>query len=435
MGTTLIERLFAEGVLTSGDFLRILGGLDPSSKTKALALDYNGNLNIVPSSGSQTLYNQFRVATLENVYDVRQQFEKDTIYMVESLTGGATSVHLPNEAAVRLRLTTASGDKAIRQTRPYIPYQIGRSQLVFIHAVMGAAKANVRQRLGYFDADNGVFFEQTGTGISVVRRSFTSGSPVDTAVPQASWNLDTMDGLGPSGITLDTSKFQIFSITLSWGGEVRLGFLIGGQTIEVHRFDSSNMDATIWASKGSLPVRHEIENTAASVSATDLKQISLAVFSEGTIDQLGLLASADIGTTTRSIGAGASLPVLSIRLKSTHARGIIVPNTFGVSQSSVKTMRYQLVLGGTLTGASFASVSPAVERDIAATVLTGGRVLQAGYIPAAAVGGGVTSLLTRTSLWASSDFDGVSDILTIMMHNMDAGSLLSLAAMQWKEIA
>jgi hypothetical protein len=300
---------------------------------------------------------------------------------------------------------------------------------------MGDAKANVRHRVGYFDANDGVFFEQTGAGLSVVQRSFTSGSPVDMPVPQASWNLDPLDGSGPSGITLDTSKFQIFSITLSWGGEVRMGLLIAGQSIEVHRFDNSNMDATIWASKGSLPVRHEIENTAATASTTDLKQIALAVFSEGSIDQLGLLASADIGTTTRSIGAGASLPMISIRLKSTHARGIIVPNAFGASQTSVKNMRYQLVLGGTLTGASFASVSSAVERDIAATALSGGRVLQAGYIPASAVGGGATSLLARSSLWASSDFSGVSDILTLMMHNLDAGSLTALASMQWKEIA
>jgi hypothetical protein len=435
MGSSLIERLFAEGVLTDGDFLRILGGLDPDAKTKALSLDHNGNLNIVPSSGSQTLYNQFRVATLENVFDVRQQFEKDSIYMVESLTGGATSVFLPNEAAVRLRLTTASGDKAIRQSRPYIPYQIGRSQLIFIHAVMGASKANVRQRLGYFDDSDGAFFQQTGSGISVVRRSHTSGSPVDTAVAQASWNIDPLDGTGPSGVTLDTSKFQIFAITLSWGGEVRMGMLIGGENIDVHRFDNSNFDSTIWSAMGSLPVRHEIENTAASASDTDLKQFALAVFSEGSIDQLGLLTSTDIGNSTRSIGAGASLPVLSIRLKSTHNRGIIVMNAFGASQTSVKNMRYQLIVGGVLTGASYASVSPAVERDFAATALTGGRVLQAGYIPASAVGGGVTALASRASVWASSDFAGVSDILTLLVTNMDAGSMTALASIQWKEIA
>lgn len=437
MSTTIIENLFAPGAVPSGDYIRIVGGIDPANLARPLAVDALGNLNIKPSLNSQTLYNQFRVATLENVYDVRQQFAKDTLYMVESLVGAATSTFLPNEAAVRLRVTAAAGDSAIRQTKAYIPYQIGRSQLIFAQAVMGAIKANVRQRIGYFDINDGVFFEQNGVNLRVVRRSFTSGAAVDTAVNQSAWNLDKLDGTGPSGVILNTSKFQVFTISLSWGGEVRFGFAIGGQIINCHQFDNSNIDTTIWASKASLPVRHEITNLAATAGNTDLLQFVLSVFSEGSIDQLGLLTAADNSLTTRALAGGTSLPVLSIRLKAAFARGIIIPQSVSVSQTTQRDLLYRLVVGGALTGAVFVAQSPATELDVSATVLTGGTVIQAGYIAAGAGsgGGGILALGSKTSLWASSDFAGTPDNLTILVSNPDVPAANVFSALQWKEIA
>jgi hypothetical protein len=34
----------------------------------------------------------------------------------------------------------------------------------------------LKQRVGTFDANNGIFFEDTGTGYQIVRRTYTSGS-------------------------------------------------------------------------------------------------------------------------------------------------------------------------------------------------------------------------------------------------------------------
>ena len=37
-------------------------------------------------------------------------------------------------------------------------------------------------------------------------------------VPQSKWNLDKLDGTGPSGYTFNTSRMQMIGIEYSWYG-------------------------------------------------------------------------------------------------------------------------------------------------------------------------------------------------------------------------
>jgi hypothetical protein len=65
---------------------------------------------------------------------------------------------------------------------------------------LGGEKANVRQRVGYFDDNNGIFFQQTNGNKRWVIRSSVSGTPVDTEfASQTDWNIDKLNGEGPSG--------------------------------------------------------------------------------------------------------------------------------------------------------------------------------------------------------------------------------------------
>ncbi|MEY2912554.1 MAG: Puniceispirillum phage, partial [Cyanobacteriota bacterium] len=75
--------------------------------------------------------------------------------------------------------------------------------------VMGTAKAGLRQRVGYYGAANGFYIERDGTSAYFVERSSVTGVVTNTQVAQADWNQDPLDGTGPSGLTLDSSKAQI----------------------------------------------------------------------------------------------------------------------------------------------------------------------------------------------------------------------------------
>ena len=46
-----------------------------------------------------------------------------------------------------------------------------------------------------------------------------------TKVPQSAWNIDKMDGTGPSGYVLDIAKMQMTYIDYSWygAGTIRFG--------------------------------------------------------------------------------------------------------------------------------------------------------------------------------------------------------------------
>jgi hypothetical protein len=77
-----------------------------------------------------------------------------------------------------MNVGTVSGGKTVRQTFRRMPYQPGKSMLILTTFCMNAAKANLRQRIGYFDENNGIYLEQNGLSEpSFTIRTNTSGTP------------------------------------------------------------------------------------------------------------------------------------------------------------------------------------------------------------------------------------------------------------------
>jgi hypothetical protein len=144
----------------------------------------------------------------------------------EDLTGSGTVTYTANKSTVNLNVTTASGDKVIRQSKRVMTYQPGKSLLNLNTFVMNAQEENLEQRIGMFDANNGIFFEDTGTGYQIVRRSYTSGASVDDPIAQSAWNGDKLDGTGASGYTLDPTKATILFMDLNGWEWVRLELVL-----------------------------------------------------------------------------------------------------------------------------------------------------------------------------------------------------------------
>jgi hypothetical protein len=101
---------------------------------------------------------------------------------------------------------------------------------------------------------------------------------VETRVPQSQFNIDRLDGTGPSGYFLDLSKMQMFYLDYSWygAGTIRCGFRdIQGRVFYCHRFVNNNQNTEAWMRSGNLPARYETNNfalrttLAANVAASD----------------------------------------------------------------------------------------------------------------------------------------------------------------------
>lgn len=362
-------------------------------------------------------FGRLRVSNPFTLFDSQNRYGKDPQFD-ESLTGSATSTYLANESSVQLAVTTASGDKAVRQSLRVFPYQPGKSLLVLATFTMAASQTNLRQRVGYFNNDNGVFFQKSGSVSSFVIRTYTGGSASDArTVNQADWNGDKLDGTGSSGITLDTTKTQILFMDFEWlgVGSVRCGFIIDGQFIVAHTFNNANSQTAVYMQTAILPVRYEIEATGTLSTSASMKQICSSVVSEGGYSQI---SAENIARRTSALGSISTtfLPLVSIRLASDSLGAVVIPSNVKVLPTSTADYEIVLVKNATLTGASYdTSTFAHVDYDVTATAMTGGTIVQLSYATATnqAAGQATPEIGYNFHLQLGVTLGGVSDVYTI----------------------
>lgn len=282
-------------------------------------MTYLFNNTVTYNGGNVDAFGRLRTVLPYSIYEGKIVYG-DQPYIYENQTDGVhgTVTFNANNSCMTLASSTNAVGLAVRQTRQYFQYVPGKSQLIFVSFCFGAAQTNNVKRVGYFDANNGFFFEQNGSTLRMVKRtSVGDGTPDDIQVNQSSWNIDPMNGLGPSGVTLDASKTQILVIDFQWlgVGRVRMGFDINGKIYYVHEFLHANNLTTVYINQPSLPVRWECRNVDTVAVATTVDAICFSVNSEGHDSDSGQAWSIESGS--RSVGVGG-LPVLSVRLKNTY---------------------------------------------------------------------------------------------------------------------
>jgi hypothetical protein len=368
-------------------------------------------------------FGRLRTSQPYALFDSSNRYAADNQFDTSTATGGSTT-YLTNEGVVRMDVDTTSGAEVIRQSFRTMLYQPGKSLLFLGTFVMNAAKANLRQRVGYFSTENGLYFELTGASPGTkafVLRTYVGGSVDNTTrrVEQSAWNGDKLDGTGASGLTLDLTKPQILWMDFEWlgVGNVRVGFIINGQYIICHTYQTANVYGTsVYMTTAILPVRYEITNTAATADASFLKQICSSVMSEGGLEPASIDHVA-IRTTAKT-GVGTTLlPLVSIRLASTALGAVVLPSAVKVIPTSSDNFEIQLVKNATLTGASYSAVASDanVEFDVAATAMTGGTIVQIDYT--ASSNQGTTPLNPISAFnWdyqLGASLAGVSDVYTI----------------------
>lgn len=233
-------------------------------------------------------FSRLRVGTPTTLFSSQCQYDAEP-YLYEAGTTGTGMTIAAHDVAnrmVRLRAAAGTGTNWL-QSYEYIPYQAGKSHLVFITGLLDAGVAGAVVDVGLFDSLNGIFLRQNGTtDLRVVQRSSTGGSISDTAVTQANWNLDKLNGTGPSGITLDVTKVFILVIDAQFlgMGRVRVGFDIDGVIVYVHEFLNANVLTAPYMQSLTLPIQVLITTTASA--STKLVQFKCAsVSSEGGLSE------------------------------------------------------------------------------------------------------------------------------------------------------
>jgi len=397
---------------------KIVGQLVANTSTLPVSID-----------GTNTdAFGRLRVSQPYTLFDSQNRYAADTQFDTSTATGGSTT-YLSNESTLRMNVTTSSGSEVVRQTFRSFPYQPGKGLLCLATFVMNTAKTGLRQRVGYFNTQNGVFFQQADSTKSFVLRSYVTGSVSDArTVNQSDWNGDKLDGTGASGLTLDTSKAQILWMDFEWlgVGSVRCGFIIDGQYIVCHTFQNANDIQNVYMTTATLPVRYEITNTAATASSSSLKQICSSVVSEGGYEQYSPGHIARRTTTVTTIGSTFK-PIVSIRLASTSPGAVIVPGRIQVLPTTSQNYEVALVKNATLTGAAWVTMptDSNVEYDVSATAITGGTIVQTDYVSSSGSGGTVPLVDPAGYNWALQpgvSLAGVSDIISIQIRTVSGAT-------------
>lgn len=348
--------------------------------------DYSGNLNMASDA-----FGRVRMSTPLTVFDSSHRYSDNNLWV--TLTGGTTTTSasaefIQNQGLVELKIDALSGSKIYRETTKVHGYQPGKSLQILSTFAFSPSKTNLRQRVGYFGNDNGIYLELDDNTLYMVERSIVSGTVSATRIPQSQWNVDKVDGSGPSGITLDITKAQILFIDVEWLGlgTVRTGFIINGQFIPCHYFHHANLIDSTYITTGSLPLRYEIENKAATSNPSKLKQVCSTVISEGGYELTGRQQAIGTSITAPKVltTAGTFYPAVTIRLNPTRLDAIVIISALSIMGTGTGIYNWQIISGGTTTGGSGnwldANTESSVQYKLDATGITGGRVLASGFI-------------------------------------------------------
>lgn len=316
----------------------------------------NQAIVVIGDGANLDAFSRLRASNPDTVFDSTFQYDLQPLMFEQSTANGGSVVHNAARVSARLALDGTDSGEAILQSKQYHRYIPGKSQLIIMTGWLNTAKEGVTKRVGYFDASNGIYFEQNGTsGLRLVRRSKVSGSVVNEEVEQADWNLDTLLGTAgsanPSGITLDPMAVYILIIDLQWlgMGRVRVGFDIGGKIVYVHEFLHANVLASVYMQTANLPVRWELAGSlVAGMDAT-----CSAVISEGGADKfLGYQFSYDRASVTAA--SGAQTYAFSVRPKATFNsitnRMLLRPTAFGCLVTGNSPVLVEIYYGTTIGG-------------------------------------------------------------------------------------
>lgn len=363
-----------------------------------------GNVNATLQGTSQVsfaseatdAFGRLRVSTPYTLFDTQARYY-DHNQFSSNIAGVANVVYNANSSTFEMNVGTTVGDSVERETIRVFPYQPGKSLLVLATFCMNTTKTGLRQRVGYFGANNGIFFETSGTTLNMVIRSTSTGVLVEDRIPQSNWNGDRLNGLGgannPSGISLNPALDQIFWADIEWlgVGTVRVGFIIDGVYITCHSFDHANTPSTLTATNtttymgtGSLPIRYEITNTGGTASASMMRQVCSSVQSEG-----GYQLSGNPRAAAHTIGSPVTLPnnasfkpVMAIRLKSTMPDAIVVPTNYSIVPVAQSMFQFRIYKHAVTSGGSWVSAgadSP-VEYNLGPTSLVSGDIVEQSFI-------------------------------------------------------
>ena len=292
-----------------------------------------------------------------------------------TLTGSGTATASNSMAVLQTGAAAASSAKI--ETIRALRYTPGLGGLVRCTAVFTTGVANSTQIIGVGDSVDGFFFGFNGAAFGVLRRQ----NGTDNWIPQTTWNVDKFNGTGLSGVTLDPTKGNVYSIEYQWLGFGAISFFIenpatGFPTL-VHIIQYANANTIPSIFNPTLPVMAQVINTTNASNLT-LSTSSAMGMVEGNGDTNSLVTVNSFSNSKTVTATETS--IFTLRNNATFqgkTNRVRVQFSFlSVNSTGGNTAIVRLVVNATLGGTpTFVNISPTTSvmaADIAGTTVTGG---------------------------------------------------------------
>jgi hypothetical protein len=370
-------------------------------------------------------------------------------------------------------ITVSSGGLVCTQAGVITDTPNNAASILSVPANVGAKVTN-RSRRSYYVAGQSHMIAMTfcmqsvPTEVAVVIRSSTSGTPSDAnRIVNADWNIDRLDGTGPSGITVDWTKTQIITIDFQWlgVGRVRIGLDINGTIYPIHRFNNANAVSEVYMSTPHLPCSYVVERlsdntvrkqvgyfdeedgiyleTINASGDNTLMQICSAVFTEGTEPTSQIKHAMTNGATGIACTNGVFKHLLSIRpsqlFKGLTNKGMALPISIEVFVEGA-TPAQVAILGDPVftseTWTSHANSESMMECGIGPGIVVNYALSlehKDSFYVSGAVRGGASAQSAYESYRMQIDAAGNPDVLSVVAAGL-GGTSTCYAVVSWKEL-
>jgi len=404
-------------------------------------------------SPSIDAFGRQRVSNPVTLFDSKQLHDDLPLFWDEEIVnngGSTTSSHSTTDAATTMTVDSNSGDYVIRQTKMRFNYSPGKSQQILTTFVLGEAVSNTSKKIGYFNTStasaytadiDGIYLSQNGTTQSIVQAK----NGTETAIAQASWNVDVFDGTGPSGITLDWTKTQIMIIDFEWlgVGRVRVGFVVNGLVYQAHEFLNANGLTSVYMSSPNHSMRYEIRSTGGTDS---MEHICSSVASEGGETKLGTLRyKSTEGTHQDAATENTVYAVLGVRLKTTHLDLVIDILNIAIQIHTASdfgewSVIFNPTVAGTFTFSDLSNSGTQTATGGTSNTVTGGYAISGGFVESGSSGknaiGGSASSEIQNALRLGAAIDGTRDTVVLCFRPIAGSTDVDVeGAMFWRELS
>lgn len=263
--------------------------------------------------GSQMIASQIAVINYKPTWGI-----SDIRY--DSTVTGTGAAVTEEDGEFKLTSGTTTTNVAQVTTLERGQYQAGSMARFGIGVRVPVAPVSTAEiRWGYFDDNNGFFFGQDSIGVYVARRY----DSFDSKIYQSAWNVDTLDGSGASGLTLDLSVGVISQCEFTWYGYglIEFSFVLYNSSTKVFskiKCHALKVDSATSVIDPNQPLRFLVQNGAFNTTSYNLYVGGHQFEYFNGAERPQKRSISELVTNTTTALSTSWQPLIAVRPKATH---------------------------------------------------------------------------------------------------------------------